>query len=262
MKYLDKGLSYARRDTDVVILICAAIFFALGGFLGLADEILNPVIVTMLGVLAFSQLRSREQISSVTKTWRGMRTDFLLFDFPPEYRTAQTAVSHNYFFSGITMNRTLQMMRVHLTRVLRNGGSVRILLPDPRDDSLMEMIARTRSHRSAEQIRNDIENSLRGACELSQSGIGNLEVRVVKFLPAIGINAMDLGHQTKSIMVQMYEFNPADLSEPAPIFFLTAADRSWISHYEAQIHRLWENGIPYPDTRNEDLGSVTAKIQR
>lgn len=245
MTFITKLCHYARTDPDVVVLVGAAIVFAFLGFIGIANSFLNPVIVSMLGILAFSQLKSREQISEVTKTWHRGKTDLLLTDFPPEYRDAQGAVSHNYFFTGITMNRTFQIMRSHLTRILLNDGSVRILLPDPGNAALMDMVAETREHRSAEHIRSDIENTLRVADELRATYGGDLQIRTVQFLPGIGINAMDLGYPTKSIMVQMYEFNPEDLSEPAPIFFLTAADRSWINHYEAQIERLWDSGKPY-----------------
>lgn len=248
MKTLAKAVKYARTDPDVVILIVVAFVLTVLGLAGVADDLLNPAIVAMLGVLAFSQLRSREQVSGVTKTWHRSRTDLLMWNFPPEYKAAQSTVSHNYFFAGTTMNRTLPLMKENITRILKHDGTVRILLPDPNHRPLMEMIAATRPSRKPEDIRSDINHSLRSAKQLHRPDQGRLEIRTVQFLPSIGINAMDLGHPSKSIMVQMYEFAPDDQSERAPIFYLTAADRAWFNHFEAQIERLWDDAEPhFPD---------------
>jgi hypothetical protein len=229
----------------VKILIALAIVFAFFGFVGVADKVLNPMTVAMLGVLSYSQLKSREQVSHVTKQWARSRTEIFQRKFPPEYYAAQGSVSHNYFFAGTTMRRTLPVMTVHIMRILGNHGSVRILLPDPNCETLMEMIAATRPFKTPAAIRDDIEYSLKSAEELREGNQGQLEIRTVRFLPGIGINAMDLKNPTGSIMVQMYEYAPVAQSERAPIFFLTSEDRAWFEHFENQIERLWEAADPY-----------------
>ncbi len=240
-----RAWKYAKTDPDVVVLILVACVLTVLGLAGLASNLLNPAIVAMLGVLAFSQLKSRAQVSGVTKSWHRSRTDLLLWNFPSEYKTAQSTVSHNYFFAGTTMNRTLPLKKGNITRILKQGGAVRILLPDPNHGPLMEMIAATRPPKSAEDIKVDITYALKSAEQLGKAGNGCLEIRTVQFLPSIGINAMDLGHPSKSIMVQMYEFAPEDQSERAPIFYLTSADRAWFNHFEAQIERLWSSAEPH-----------------
>lgn len=229
---------------DFAILIGLAIYFAIGGLIGISADILNPVIVAMLSVLAISQLRSRSQVADVAATWHRTRTDLFSPVFPPEYTKAQSTVSHSYFYTGATMMRTMANMSDHIPRILRNDGSVRILLPDPNNEQLLAMIAATHPDKTVDDIRLDIENSLRIANRL-RSDKGTLEIRTTQFVPSIGINAMDLAHPTKSIMVQMYEFIPQQEIERAPIFYLTNGDRTWFAHFEAQIRRLWESGEDY-----------------
>lgn len=231
---------------DSVILIGLAIVFAIGGFLGMAKDVLNPIIVGMLGIVALSQLRSRSQISEVAATWRRARTELFSPEFPDEYTKAQSTVSHSYFYTGGTMMRTMAAMREHIPRILQNNGNVRILLPDPRNGQLLEMIAATHPDKTAVDIRDDIENSLRIANRLRpRSDKGTLDIRTIQFVPNVGINAMDLELPTKSIMVQMYEFMPPPHNERAPVFFLTADDHTWFSHFENQIERLWLKGEVY-----------------
>jgi hypothetical protein len=239
-----RAWKYAKSDPDVVTLIVVAFVLTVLGLKGVADDLLNPAIVAMLGVLAFSQLKSRGQVSDVTKKWHRSRTDLLLWNFPPEYKAAQSMVAHNYFFAGTTMNRTLPLMKENITRILKHDGEVRIILPDPTCEPLMEMIAATRAPKRPEDIQADIEYALKSAEQLRRPDKGCLEIRTTQVFPSIGINAMDLGHPSKSIMIQMNEFSPEDGSERAPIFYLTGADRAWFNHFEAQLERLWNEGQP------------------
>ena len=231
-----------RIDIDIVILILLAILFAILGFFGLGAKFLSPVIVAMLSVLAISQLRIRWQVEGVQKTWRQSRTDLLLDKFPEDYYKARSVAQGNYFFAGVTMRRTLATATPDIVRILRNDGAVRILLPDPGNESLMKMIAETREPATENEIKSDIEYSIATAERLHIPGKGKLEIRIVSFLPGLGINAIDVGTPSASIMVQVYEFSNDGKTERSPIMFLTEADGRWLEHFEAQIERLWAAG--------------------
>lgn len=234
---------------DNVILIVAGVVFAVGSyiepvasFLHLPDD-LSPIIVGMLALLAWSQIKSRGEISQVASTWKSTRTALFSLKFPQEYLDAQTKVSHSYFYSGATMQRTITAMREHLMRILSHGGTVRILLPDPNDERLLEMIAVTHPNKTADNIRDDIRNAFRVAQALP-AGKGTVALRTIHFAPSIGINAMDVGFPAEMIMVQMYEFKGK--AERAPIFLVEKDDGQWFKHFAGQIDRLWDSGADYP----------------
>lgn len=141
------------------------------------------------------------------------------------------------------MRRTITNMQEHLTRILEHKGSVQILLPNPSNEHLLQMIAETHPTKNAQGIKADIENALRLAQEL-EPGKGAVRIRTIEFVPNIGINAMDVDLPDALIMVQMYEFRGQ--SERAPIFLLDRSDKEWFKHFKKQIDRLWDSGTDYP----------------
>lgn len=244
-----KKLIYWARDDiksgknlDVWILVVLAFIFALLGILGADDKLLNACVLGLLGILAISQIKSRHQVAEVTATWQRARTDIFSADFPQEYYDARSQASSNYFFSGTTMARTLPTMQQDITRILRNGGSVRILLPDPDNEHLIQMIAKSRGD-AVEGIRRSIQHALATATGIRSREGHNFEIRTSHVLPRVGINAMELGHPSASIMIQMYGIAPS--SESKPIFLLTPDDKVWFNHFQDEIERLWSAGVDH-----------------
>ncbi|WP_157365101.1 hypothetical protein [Arthrobacter sp. QXT-31] len=233
----------SRQNLDVWILAALAVIFAVLGIVGLDAKFLGPCMLGLLGVLAISQIKSRDQISKVATTWQRGRTDIFSDDFPEEYYNARAKASSHYFFAGMSMKRTLPTMERDIKRILRNNGTVRILLPDPTDENLIQMIATTRSQNSEEVIV-DIQNSLTSAKNIRSQLGTNLEIRTTRVLPRVGINALELGLPSATLMVQMYGFAPAN--EAKPIFLLTPADKEWFEHFEDETDRLWKAGSYYP----------------
>lgn len=242
------------HNLDTYILILASVLLAIASMTGyLVDEKLGGAIVALLGVLAFSQLMSRFQVEEVANTWHRARTDIFSTRFPHEYDEAKEKILSSYFYAGETMGRTMPTMETHIKRVLKKGGSVRILLPDPNSDQLMTIIAKTRSDKTALSIRNSIENSFQLARELCTDD-NDIELRTTDVLPHIGINGLDIGEPSGKIVVQMYEYKSS--SERAPIFLLEADDGEWFKHFSEQIERLWACGkeyVPEGDGRGSDI---------
>lgn len=240
--------TYAWKDLkqhpDLVILLLACFLCTIGGLIWGNSPLLQSITIALLGVLAFSQLNSRAQIDAVARGWNRNRTDLLLKDFPPEYTKAQKEVAASYFFAGLTMSRTLPLMEPHIDRVLKNDGSVQILLPNPENAPLMSMIAKMRPYKDPQTIKAEISNSIQKANGLRNKG--NLEVRTVDYLPGLSFNVMDADRPQASLMVQVYEFGADRRAESAPIVFLTPSDGEWFEHFKAQASRLWETGSPLP----------------
>lgn len=73
----------------------------------------------------------------------------------------------------------------------------------------------------------------------------------VRFIPQMGINAIDLGSPDGVIVLQHYEHRA--VGESAPIFTLSPEDGTWFEHFAAEAERLWADGIPWPLPRGETL---------
>lgn len=139
--------------------------------------------------------------------------------------------------------RTISHMRTQFPHIFANGGSVKILLPNPKNDQLMEAIAKTRSDKEASSLKYDIENSFRVAKEFC-TGNNDIQLRTTNVMPHMGINGLDVGEPSGKIMVQMYEYK-SSAPERGPIFLLEASDGEWFKRFSKQIDRLWEDGEDY-----------------
>lgn len=240
-----------RQNFDTYILIALSAFFSILGFLGLTgSEFLGSVTLGLLAVLAISQIRSRFQVEDVANTWHRSRTEILSNNFPKEYKDAQKSVSKSYFYTGETMMRTMSHMRAEFPRIFANGGSVKILLPNPNNDQLMEAIAKTRSDRRPSFLKADIENSFRLAEEFC-TGNNDIQLRTTDVMPHTGINGLDIGEPSGKIMVQMYEYK-SSAPERGPIFLLEANDGEWFKRFSDQIDRLWVDGKEYVPAVNPE----------
>lgn len=231
------------KNLDVWVLVALAFVFAILGILGIDEKLLIACTLGLLGVLAISQIKSRDQVSEVAATWHRGRTAIFSSDFPKKYHDAQKTASMSYFFAGTTMARTLPLMEQHIIRILKNGGSVRILLPDPDNNELLKMVAASRGD-DVHGVRQSIQHTLASAKRIRSRDQGDFKIRTTQVLPRVGINAMELRHPSATIMIQMYDF--ASQSESKPIFLLTPADEAWFNHFEEEIERLWEAGTVHP----------------
>lgn len=235
-----------RQNIDSYILIVSGLVSSVLGFLGVFDpKIIGSVTLALLAALSFSQIRSRFLVENVAKDWHRSRTEILETDFPSAYMKAQKSVSKNYFYTGETMTRTVAHMRTEFPRILANGGSVRILLPDPNNDQLMAAIAKSRSDKDAASLKYDIKNSFRVAKASSSAG-NDIELRTTDVIPKMGINGLDVGEPSGMIMVQMYGYK-ASYPERGPIFLLEASDGEWFERFSQQIEWLWKDGKTYSD---------------
>lgn len=243
-KFWKKLSHQIQQHFDIYILILVSIlgtFFSMTGFL--PKDVESGALVALLGLVAVSQLRGRFQIENIASTWHRKRTEIFSVDFPPIYQEAQENVSTSYFYSGETMGRTMQVMRPHIHRILKKQGSVRILLPNPDNQELMEAIAKTHTYKDAQSIKNAIKHSFQTA-EACANGNSKAELRTTDVMPHIGVNGWDIKEPSGKIMVQMYEYKP-DSTERAPIFILEATDGEWFRHFSNQIERLWADGREY-----------------
>ncbi|WP_151083315.1 DUF5919 domain-containing protein [Nocardioides cynanchi] len=220
-------------------MAAAAVFTVLGATGVTSVQTLSSVVLALLAILAISQLRGREETRALISSWRRSRTDLFEASFPDSYYYARARAGHSYCFAGMTMQRTLPTMRVDLERILANGGSVRLLLPDPDDEVLMSMVAASRQNtttpqRAAELIRQAL-------MEMRTIGPGKrAEVRVTSVLPRVGLNVIDADQPGAFVMVQMYQLRPR--TEPGPIFALTTHDGHWFHHFRDEFEHVWAEG--------------------
>ena len=227
---------------DLWLLVTASLIFTVLGATGIATiQVTGSVVLALLALLAISQIRGRQEVRGLVASWQRSRTSIFEADFPDAYYAARSRASQSYSFAGMTMQRTFLTMRPDLIRILDNNGTVRILLPDPSNQALMEMVAASRRYgETASDMSDQVRQSIATAKGLRGTTGHGPEVKVTSLLPRVGLNVIDGGLPDALLMVQLYQIHPK--GEPGPIFVLAPSDREWFTHFHDEFEQLWNSG--------------------
>lgn len=222
---------------DLYILALAALTFTILGFVGIADiKVLASVILALLAILAFSQIRSRRHIADIAAGQRSDPLSIFQTRFPADLETRRGSAS-SLLLIGMTMTRTVQGGSLTVLRqVLRSGGKIRVLLINPTDDALMRAASEhSQLGITADRFKRRVESTLEELAVLQDATYGDLEIRVAPFVPHMGLNVLDVGSPNGLIVLQHYEHR--SIAESAPVFSLRPADGFWYEHFAAEVAR-------------------------
>jgi hypothetical protein len=248
---LAKWIAAAVRDDnlDLYVLASVAVVFTVLGATGISDvKTLSSVVLGLLAMLAFSQIKSRKLTSRISEEQSGS-TARLRRDFPADLIPRRASAS-DILLVGLTMTRTIQGLRSDLPALLRTGGRVRVLVLDPTDDVLMTVADRHRSHGTGvEHLRRRILTTLEDLVMTRERAESDrLEIRVLSTIPSAGFNCLDVNRPNGVVCVQHYEFHPD--GEATPIMTFSRKDAPWYEHFTAEAERLWTSGTKWPLDRD------------
>ena len=233
---------------DLYLLTVVALAFTVLGATGISDvKTLSSVVLALLALLAFSQIRSRRLTEQLGKG----PTALFRPRFPDEL-IARRAAAFDILLVGHSMTRTVQGMRTELRGILDAGGRVRVLVLDPDDDALVTIADRRVTQNLAPgRLRQRILATLDELDTLRSRTDGRLEVRVSSRISAAGFNCLDVSSPRGLICVQHYEYRPT--GEAAPVFVLEPRDAPWYRHFADEAERLWDAGTPWPLTATDRI---------
>jgi len=232
-------------NLDLYLLGTVALVFTVLGVTGISDvKTTSSVVVALLALLAFSQIRSRKLLEEIRNKGRGGPATLFLRELPAEL-VSRRAQARDLLLVGDSMSRTIHGMRADMIAMLEAGGRVRVLLLDPTDDALIEAADR-RIERTLgpEHMRRRITSTLDDLISLRERTGGRVEVRVSSSIPSAGFNCLDTADPRGLVCVRHHEFHPG--REAMPIFTLEPSDGFWFQHFVDEAERLWEAGTEWP----------------
>jgi hypothetical protein len=145
---------------------------------------------------------------------------------------------------GVTLSRTIRTHLHTLERRMERGAVIRIALLEPGSGALQEAARRSTVADSPEIF----ENRLRPTIDLlrhltaNPASAGRLEIRFLRFVPAIGLTVVDPEEDHGRIQVDIYAHRS---SGPEPVIRLTRGrDPRWYAHFLQEFDRVWTNGRP------------------
>lgn len=233
------------ENLDLYLLVGAALVFTVLGITGITSpQTTSAVVVALLALLAFSQIRSRRLMEQIRNSSRGGAAALFTQEFPPEL-IARRAQAHDLLLVGQDLTRTAHSMRSEMATILAAGGRIRALVLDPLDEALVEIAVRpiAKAIGPGKQVT-QVRATLDDLAALRDRVGGRLEIRVSSILPSAGFTGVDLDSQHGVLCVWHYGYRAS--GETAPVFMLERSDGSWYQHFVDEAERLWAAGTEWP----------------
>lgn len=245
------------RQWDLVATILLAIAIGLlGAFDLVGPAVTGGATLTTLGLLAAGSVHGRSTLAGLAHSVKQLSRE--LGDQAGADRLLSPSTSGvdldlrsatDIRIAGVTLARTLRNHYGVLQQRLEAGATVRITLIAPRAATLDEA-----ARRSTIAGRPEIfEHRLRPSLDLldalagrATAGPGHLEVRLLDFVPAFGMFAIDPETPNGQARVDIYSHRHGCTEPTLPLH--ADRDRRWFTHFLDEFDRLWTTGHPYRPT--------------
>jgi hypothetical protein len=245
------------RALDLVLTITVALTV---GVLGALD-VVGPAVtggatLTTLGLLAVSSLHGRSDLGaltrSVTELGRGL-SDRTSADRLLEPSTSgvdlDLGAADDIRVLGVTLARTIRNHYAALEQRLAAGATVRIALIAPRAETVAEAARRSTIAGNPAIFEHRLRPTLDLLDDLTESaaaGPGRIEVRLLDFVPAFGLVAVDADTPHGQVRVDIYSHHSGTTEPTLPLY--ADHDVRWFRHFVAEFDRVWAAGRPYSAT--------------
>jgi hypothetical protein len=119
---------------------------------------------------------------------------------------------------------------------------VKVLLLNPNGKALHFATQTLYYPMTDDQHRERINASLANLREISKSNKSGIEVRLIDYPLAFGVNAMDISAANGRIYIKTYQYKS---KTPGPHLRLTPRDEYWYDYYKGQLLALWNDAKEY-----------------
>lgn len=242
------------RQLDLIATVALAIAVGLLGAL----DVVGPAVtggatLTTLGLLALGSLHGRSAMAGLSRSVERLGRE--VGDHAGADRLLAPSTSGvdldlrsatDIRIAGVTLARTLRNHYTVLQQRLAAGASVRIALITPEEATLSEAARRCTVAGHPEIFEHRLRPTLDlldALADRAAAGPGRLEVRLLGFVPAFGLFAVDPETPNGQARVDIYSHR---CSTPEPTLPLRAdRDLRWFAHFLAEFDRIWTTGRPY-----------------
>jgi hypothetical protein len=242
------------RSFDLVLTIAVAVAVGLlGAFDVVGTAVTGGVTLTTLGLLAIGSLHGRSSLGALTRSVTELGRNLDDRTSADRLLTPSTsggdldlAAAADIRVVGVTLARTIRNQYATLQQRLDAGATVRIALIAPQAATLAEAARRSTMADQpaifAHRLRTTLD-LLDDLAARTAAGPGRLEVRLLDFVPAFGVVAVDAQAPNGRVHVDIYSHRGGS---PEPTLPLHAdRDGRWFRHFTAEFDRVWEAGAGY-----------------
>jgi len=227
------------ENIDSYVAIIAALSLSILSISGFANQgLLASVTLAVLALLAITNLGNRHRLDAVLNS----NSDDILMQKNPETLQADLERAKELWLFGYNLTRTIVNYSTLIDEKLEHGGKVKVLVLDPSGEALLFATQTLYYPMTVDQHRERINASLANLREIAKSKKSSVEVRLIDYPLAFGINAMDISASNGRIYIKTYEYKS---KTQGPHLLFSPRDEYWYDYYKGQLLALWNDAKPY-----------------
>ena len=248
------------KNLDIYITILIAITISILGVIkAVGFETIGAATLITLGALSYSLLESRRSkkelrktsnqlvmelkfLQSIIQKEKCLSADFLSFEYPDLSNSLQQAKKVSIL--GYSLVTTVTRYYPEFEYLLKQGGSLRFLLPTPDEKIASIMAFRSSSMtNNVDLVLRTVQNSVARIKALIKFSTNSqqIQVREISYLPPFGLVIIEDFNGNAKVYVKIMAFRtPGQL----PCFEVNRhTDNIWFSYFTNQFEKLWKISI-------------------
>ena len=234
------------ENIDLYLIVAISIPLVVMNLLGIALSAIEPVILSVLTLLAISSLVNRRKLEFVLEKINTSVDDVLLQEYPDSWiKDFETA--KEICIIGINLSRTITTYYPLLQERIRAKVRVKVLIVNPDGQAHSVLVQRAVRSVKPSQHQALLASALFDLCKLKEIDPNQVEIRTIDFPPPFGCFAFNLNSPEGVIYLEQYPFKSKD---DMPKMVFSPKEKVWYSFYDEQISKLWENSIEWQCSEN------------
>lgn len=231
------------ENIDLYLTVFVSFGLVLLGILGLSvGDLIAPITLTVLGLLAISLLQLRLLVLKSIEKQNQSKNELFLDEFPNSI-LSEIESAREIWLLGVNM-RLFHSHYFQFEKAIRNGCSIKLLLTNPTGEGVN--MAAKRSYvstlvASRERLVENIKRTLEDFCQLSKSASSDIGIRTLDFPMGHRLIAIDPDSASGKLYIANYPYRTPGGSKPK--FVLQAEDGDWYDFYKEEFNLLWNDSI-------------------
>jgi hypothetical protein len=202
------------------------------------------LILTVLGLLAISNLVNRHRIENLIDRVSESAKGFFQDEYPPDFKNNFQSAKEIWLV-GVSLRGTMKDYYGIMEEKLRKGHKFKVLLVNPTGTAVE--IAASRHYaptsRDIKRRSSQINDSLASLCGLRKISSKNLEIRTIQNPLTFGAICTNPNTTSGILYLDHYPFRT--VAGALPKFVLRANDGRWFDFFREEVKTLWDNGTEW-----------------
>lgn len=232
------------ENIDLYATVLVAFLIVILNIFGVAQNLVAPLTLALLGLLAVALLGNRYQVEKLAAELKQPERELFRQKYPATLEQDLQRATELWLV-GVTLSRTVKSNYSLFEEKLKRGGTMRVLLVDPDGDGVAMAKMREYGGRyDVDRIRNLIRGSLDDLCSLRAHAPDRLHCRVIDH--PLGFGGLAVDPNTAGGILYLEHFSHKMPGGSVPKFVLAAQDGDWYDFFKGELQALWEDGEPWP----------------